>query len=109
MRDAILAHNRTALRSRGSANANHVWKGRFCPTIWNGVAQPFHLLTEAESKYQKHMINVLNARQEMQRFDAERVISTSLSRNVRLHTTRRPDMGSAIHVAENGKRTVDGE
>ena len=75
----------------------------FFSTIENGMAQPFNLLSATESKYQQHVINVLNARLEMQHRDARNVIATSLSRNLRPHNTRIPDIGNAIHMEENGR------
>ena len=77
-------------------------KGDYFRSMENGIVQPFSTLSSNESMHRRHLISIVLARNAMQTYDAERVISLCLRSNLGSGQKNAPSIGNAAHVALQG-------
>ena len=101
---ACVGKNNTVLMTCGKTPIQLICgKGDYFSSLENGSIQPFNLLSSNEARHQRHLISVVLARNAMQTYDAERIISLCLRSNLRAGQQNVPAIGNAVHVALQGE------
>ena len=81
---ACIGENNTAVMTSGKTPIQVICgEGDYFPSLENGAIQPFNLLSDNEARRHRHLIYVALARNAMQTFDADRIISLCLRSNLR--------------------------
>ena len=108
LRRACIGKDNTVLMSSGGNSCSSGFREMgISPSLENGIVPPFSHLSSTESMRQHHSKSIFLARNAMQTYDAEMIISLFLRSNLIADQKNIPSIGNASHVAPKGNGKAD--